>query len=180
MAWALLSVVAAAAVSAFVPATPIEPYLLGMVTAGDQPPLPVSVAAAVGQTAGKVVIFLGTRAALRADRIRRLSAWVVRRYSHAGDEPPRRRRWRWHRLGAAGRRLGGAGRRLATLLDRPGLVAPTVLLSSVVGVPPLLVVSVHAARTRISAPVFALCCLAGRTVRFFALVTAPSLLPHAG
>jgi membrane protein YqaA with SNARE-associated domain len=172
MAWALLSVVAAAALSAFVPATPIEPYLLGMVTAGDQPPLPVSVAAAVGQTAGKVVIFLGTRAALRADRVRRLWAWVVRRYANPAGEPPRRRWW-WHRLGQVGRRL-------TAVLDRPGLVAPTVLLSSVVGVPPLLVVSVHAARTRIAAPVFALCCLVGRTVRFFALVTAPSLLPTAG
>jgi hypothetical protein len=46
----------------------------------------------------------------------------------------------------------------------------------VTGLPPLLAVSVHAARTKVSAPVFAACCLAGRTARFALVTLAPSLL----
>jgi membrane protein YqaA with SNARE-associated domain len=50
-----------------------------------------------------------------------------------------------------------------------------VLLSAVAGVPPLLLVSVYAARTRMSTPVFGLVCLLGRAIRFVALAHAPHL-----
>jgi hypothetical protein len=170
MLGALMSVLFTAALSAFVPVTPIEPYLIVVATAGDQPPLPVSVTAAAGQTAGKLLIFLATRATLRSGRVRRWADRVARRY---GDRAGPVAEAREHGVRT---RIRTAGRRLIALLDRPALVAPTVFVSAVVGVPPLLAVSVHAARTRVPATVFALCCLAGRALRFLAIMTAPALL----
>lgn len=156
MGAALLSALAFAAVSAFLPVAPVEPYLVAL-AAGGQPVVAVSVAAAVGQTAGKVLIFLAARRTLRSDRLRR---WISRR---APTRFPERSRLRWVS-------------RLLALLDRPALVVPTILASAVTGVPPLLAVSVHAARTRVSAPVFALCCLAGRAARFTVVMLLPGLL----
>jgi membrane protein YqaA with SNARE-associated domain len=168
----LLSVLFTAALSAFMPVTPIEPYLVVLATAGDQAPLPVSVAAAVGQTAGKLLIFLATRTTLRSGRLRHWAERVARRYgTRAGPTPAPAGPGRSVRT-----RIRTAGRRLIALLDRPGLVVPTVFVSAVAGVPPLLAVAVHAASTRVPAPVFALCCLTGRTVRFLAIMTAPELL----
>jgi membrane protein YqaA with SNARE-associated domain len=155
---AVLSAFAVALLSAFVPVTPVEPYLVALAAAGGKPVVAAGVAAAVGQSAGKVLIFLGARATVRSGPVRR---WAARRASRA-------------RPGRAKGRL----RRLTALLDRPALVAPIVFLSAVTGVPPLLAVSVHAARTRVSAPVFTLCCLIGRTIRFLAVISIPTLLSH--
>jgi uncharacterized membrane protein YdjX (TVP38/TMEM64 family) len=152
MGEALLSALVLAAVSAFVPVTPVEPYLVTLGAAG-QPVVWVSLAAALGQTAGKVLIFVATRAAVRSERVRRFAA----RFARRSDRP-------------------GRMRRLLGWLDRPALVVPTILISAVTGVPPLLAVSVHAARTKVSAPVFAVCCLAGRAVRFGGLMLVPGLL----
>jgi membrane protein YqaA with SNARE-associated domain len=170
MLGALLSVLFAAALSAFVPVTPIEPYLVVMATAGDQPPLPVSITAAAGQTAGKLLIFLATRATLRSGRLRRWAERVAQRYGGRGAPVAETREH------AVRTRIRTAGRRLIALLDRPALVVPIVFVSAVVGVPPLLAVAVHAARTRVPATVFALCCLTGRALRFLAIMTAPDLL----
>jgi membrane protein YqaA with SNARE-associated domain len=157
---AVLSAFAVAALSAFVPVTPVEPYLVAL-AAGGQPILAVSVAAAAGQTAGKLLIFLGTRATLRSGRVRGWAARLTSRVSR-----PRR---------AEPGRIQTRLRRLTALLDQPTLVAPTVFVSAVTGLPPLLAVSVHAARTRVPAPVFGLCCLVGRTIRFVAVASIPGL-----
>ena len=156
---AVLSAFAVAALSAFVPVTPVEPYLVAL-AAGGQPTVAVGIAAAAGQTAGKLVIFLATRATLRSGTVRGWAARWGARFSRRSRSPAK----------------PGRLRRLTALLDRPSLVVPTVLLSAVTGVPPLLAVSVHAARTRVSAPVFALCCLAGRAIRFVAVASVPGLL----
>lgn len=150
---ALLSTLFLSALSAFVPLTPIEPYLLVLATAGHQSALPLSLAAAAGQTAGKVLIFVATRATFRSARVRDWTGRIARRFE----------------------RKAGKGRIIKTL-DRPGLAIPIVLVSAVTGFPPLLAVSIHAARTRISAPVFALCCFAGRTVRFLVVMLVPGVL----
>lgn len=180
MVGALISALFVGALSAFLPATPVEPYILGLTLVGDQPVIPLSIAAAAGQTAGKLLIFLGTRTTLRTGWLHRCYAWATRRYARVGVGPasaavgtePPDGRWR-----AAARSVQAAGRRLTALLDRPMLVTPTVFVSAVVGVPPLLAVSVYAARTPITATMFTACCLAGRTLRFLALTSAPFLLP---
>lgn len=158
---AVVSAFAVAALSAFVPVTPVEPYLVAL-AAGGQPMVAVGIAAAAGQTAGKLVIFLATRATLRSGTVRGWAARIGARYSRRSPAEPGRLRVRL--------------RRLTALLDRPTLVVPTVLLSAVTGVPPLLAVSVHAARTRVSASAFALCCLTGRALRFLAIASLPTLL----
>ncbi|MEV4641505.1 hypothetical protein AB0J80_29585 [Actinoplanes sp. NPDC049548] len=168
----LVTVAAAAFVSAFVPVSPIEPYLVAVGTAGHHGPVALGVAAGAGQTAGKLLIFVATRAALRSGRPQRWLAVVARRFSR----PASRHRRGSGRGGALRRRLSAWGRWLTALLDRPALAAPVVLLSAVLGVPPLLATTVYAARTRISAPAFTLACLLGRSARFVAVAAVPSLL----
>ena len=81
----MIAVLAAAAVgllSAFLPFTPVEPYLIAAVATTGAPPVALGVAAAAGQTAGKVLIFLGTRGAIR-------SPWLHRRLSRRTPAAPR-------------------------------------------------------------------------------------------
>jgi membrane protein YqaA with SNARE-associated domain len=169
----LLSTLLLSALSAFVPVTPIEPYLVVLATAGHQPAVPLSLAAALGQTAGKALIFAATRATIRSGRVRRWASKLAGRYTRSPARQP------GNDASGGGRNYLGrfrrASQRLVARLDRPGLVVPTVLVSSITGVPPLLAVAVHAARTRISAPVFAACCLTGRTIRFLVITLVPGL-----
>jgi len=132
-----------AAMSAFVPVTPIEPYLVGVVAATDANPVVFGLAAAVGQTAGKVLIFLSARGGMR---------WL----SHRGR----------HR----------ARNRLLDQLDRPVLAVLVVLVSSLTGIPPLLVTCVYAARTPMPLIRFAAACLIGRAGRFVTVALVPSLV----
>jgi membrane protein YqaA with SNARE-associated domain len=80
--------------------------------------------------------------------------------------------------GAAGREHGRIRRwiaRTVALLDRPQLAVPIVFCSATAGMPPLLAVSVYAARTPIRASVFGLVVFAGRALRFVALALVPGL-----
>jgi membrane protein YqaA with SNARE-associated domain len=154
---ALLSTLAVGFGSALLPAIPVEPYLVGLVVTTGSAPVLLGLAAAVGQTAGKLLIFLSVRGAVR-------SAWLRRLLARRADRPPSA--------------LGSAGARLAAALDRPLLALPVVLLSAVVGFPPLLLTSAYAGRTRMPASWFALTCLLGRSVRFVAIALAPQLLGH--
>ena len=80
------------------------------------------------------------------------------------------------RSGAATSAASAAPKRLMILLDRPVVAAPTVFLSSLVGLPPLLVTSVYAAGTPMSAATFGAICLVGRSVRFIAIALVPQLV----
>lgn len=166
---AYLATVAWGALSAFVPATPVEPYLLGLMATTDAHPVPLGLAAALGQSAGKLVIFLSARGVLNSARLR---AWRDRRSRPALPKVPTAEPTRARRVLA---RVGDAGRRLLALVDRPALTVPIVLLSAVTGLPPLLVTTVYAARTRLSGTVFGLTCFAGRSARFVAISVAPTL-----
>lgn len=108
----------------------------------------VVVGVAVGQTAGKAVLFEGGRRA-------RLPAWVGRRKEHADPHP------RWARLG--------------DLLQRPRTGVPLLLSSASVGLPPLAVVSVLAGAAGQRRRTFVSLCLVGRLVRF-ALIAIPLTL----
>jgi membrane protein YqaA with SNARE-associated domain len=195
---ALLATVAVGFASAFIPAIPIEPYVVGLVATTDQHPVPVGLAAAVGQTAGKLLIFLAVRGLIRAPWIKR---WTSRRAPAApldeadvGVSPPRVQskavgvsppRVQSKAVGvspprvqskAARRTFRTWTARLVALLDRPGLQAPIVLLSAAVGIPPLLLVSAYAGRTRMTTGLFAAVCLTGRSIRFVVLAYAPQLI----
>jgi membrane protein YqaA with SNARE-associated domain len=69
-----------------------------------------------------------------------------------------------------------------TRLNLPRQATTDLFTSAVTGLPPLLITSVHAARTSMSAVVFGITCLAGRTIRFSLVASVPGLLdflhPH--
>ncbi|HEY6745947.1 MAG TPA: hypothetical protein VI357_09530 [Mycobacteriales bacterium] len=163
----MIAVLAAAAVgllSAFLPFTPAEPYLIAAVATTGAPPVALGVAAAAGQTAGKVLIFLGARGAIR-------SPWLQHRLSRrppGAPEPP----------GRLGTMLAGpkaAGARLVEVMERPRQATGVLLASAVTGFPPLLAVSVYLGRTPMRPAAFAATCLLGRTVRFVTIALTPHL-----
>ena len=139
--------------SAFQPFTPVEVYVVGVMATTGAAPVLVGVAAAVGQTGGKVVVFLASRGLVRWSFVRRM---IDR------ERPPSPIR----------RRMAA----LVALLDRPRWSAVMLLLSAVTGIPPLIATTVYAARTPMRLPVFALLTLVGRTVRFVVLALTPALV----
>lgn len=140
-------------VSALVPVVNAEIFLVGLVTA--QPQLPwwlVGLAAAVGQLAGKLVIYYAGRGALRLPaRLRR--------------ESDRRGRW---------------AVRLAqlqeTCRDRPVWTAGVLVTAAGIGLPPFAATSFVAGIARVWIGTFLLTGLAGRFARFGILAATPSLL----
>jgi len=204
---AVVTTAAVAAVSAFVPAIPIEAYLVAAITTTGADPVALGIAAGLGQTAGKLVTFLAARGVIRSSRLRRS---LQRRTGPPGAGPPGAgpadgsppgRAWargrrriavarermaaassravpsalrRWSR--AAARSAKAASQQLIILLDRPAVAAPTVFLSALLGIPPLLLTSVYAAGTHMSAATFGTVCLAGRSIRFIAIALVPPLV----
>ncbi|RSM47477.1 hypothetical protein DMB66_47870 [Actinoplanes sp. ATCC 53533] len=198
---AVVTTAAVAALSAVVPAIPIEAYLVAAITTTGADPVALGIAAGLGQTAGKLVTFLAARGVIRSSRLRRSlrqrtgptgagpaegsrlgRAWARtrRRVAVARERmtaalsravPPALGRW----SRAAARSVSAASKRLIILLDRPVVAAPTVFLSALLGIPPLLVTSVYAAGTPMSAATFGVVCLAGRSIRFIAVALAPHL-----
>ncbi|MEV4620144.1 hypothetical protein AB0J74_15730 [Asanoa sp. NPDC049573] len=142
--------------SAFQPFLPAEAYLLGVTATTGAVPVLAGLAAAVGQTGGKAVVFLASRGLVRWSYLRRL----VDRPPPAKPRSPFRRRMT----------------ALIALLDQPRWSAALLLLSAVVGIPPLIATTIYAARTPMPLPIFAVLTLTGRSVRFIVLALAPGLL----
>ncbi|PRY32087.1 hypothetical protein [Pseudosporangium ferrugineum] len=160
----MIAVLAASAVgllSAFLPFTPAEPYLIAAVATTGTPPFALGLAA---ETVGKVLIFLGTRGAIH-------SPWLRRRLTRRPRPAPRPP----GRLGTLLARPRAAGAGLVRLLDRPRQAAAMLLLSAAAGVPPLLAVSVYLARAPMHPLVFAATCFLGRAIRFVVIALAPRL-----
>ncbi len=141
--------------SAFQPFLPAEAYLLGVIATTGAAPVLVGLAAAVGQTAGKAVVFLAARGLVRWSFVRRLI-----------DRP------RPVKPPSAFRRRMTA---LIALLDQPRWSVALLSVSAVAGIPPLIATTVYAARTPMRLPVFAAVTLLGRSVRFVVLALAPGL-----
>lgn len=145
--------------SALVPVIPIEPYLVGLVATTDNSPVVLGVAAGIGQTCGKVLLFLGARGVFESEWVR---SRLNRRLGKAEENPDKpRRAW---------------VEKLLHLLNQPTLTLPIVLLSASVGIPPLLLVAVLVARTSMSVTTFAAVCVVGRTARFIVVALAPHLI----
>jgi membrane protein YqaA with SNARE-associated domain len=197
---AVVSTAAIAVASAFVPAIPMEASLIAAVTTTGTDPVALGIAAGLGQAAGKLLTFLAARGVIRSRRLRRSTG---RRAgppdAGSAESPPLRRIW--DRLGkrvsmarermaaavrravppslgrrsrAVARSVRSVSKRLIALLDRPVVAAPTLFLSALVGLPPLLVTTVYAAaRTQMSAATFGAVCFVGRSIRFIAIALAP-------
>lgn len=144
--------------SALVPVVNAEAFLLAAVATLSSPGdcWVIVVALALGQTAGKIVYFLGAR-----------HAWDVRERN-----PLRRRRprppgppSRWRRT------LADLSERGLAMLERPLLAMGVILTSAGVGIPPLALTSVAAGLSRMPLVLFVLCTATGRAARFGALAT---------
>ncbi|MBB2947744.1 membrane protein YqaA with SNARE-associated domain [Actinoplanes lutulentus] len=187
---AVLTAVAVGFLSAFLPFTPAEPYVITAVLTTEAPPVALGLAAAAGQTAGKVLIFLAARGALR-------SAWLRQRLDRhpptppgppdAAPTPPGRPDavpsppglpdavpTSPGRLGTLLARPKAAGARLIEVMDRPRQATGMLLLSAITGFPPLLAASVYLGRTPMRPAVFAAMCMLGRAIRFVAIALAGS------
>lgn len=163
----MLSALAVGAASALVPVVNAEVVALGVgATSTVALAAVVALALAIGQTAGKLVIFSAARHGSTWRRKKRIE--VTPTVSKA-TAPPRRRATRsraWHVLS---RRWAGAGHRAMAVLDSRWRGGGVVLLSASVGLPPLALVSAGCGLARTRRSDFAACCLAGRSIRFLSL-----------
>lgn len=111
----------------------------------------LAIAAALGQTAGKMVIVEAARRGRSLRHNRRRRATPLRRHRAWAS-----RRRHWH---------DAALRTLTCRWRASGIVA----LSATVGVPPLALVSVGCGLARMRRCDFAVCCFLGRSARFLSL-----------
>lgn len=139
--------------SAVFPLINIEAYL-GAVGAAMQNVGVVSVAAAaaVGQTAGKVVLFYAADWAMSLP-------WIKKKMSKPKFEASYEK-WRLR------------------IAEHPGQTTALLLASSALGFPPLLVIAVLAGHLRVNIWLFVSTCLSGRFVRFLVLLGAADWLVH--
>jgi hypothetical protein len=164
---AVLTTAAVGILSAFVPFTPVEPYLIAAAATTGAAPIVLGLAAAAGQTTGKLIIFLAARGAIH-------SPWLQGRLTSVrrpAADPPGRVRTMLAKPKAVTSRLVGS-------LSRPRLATPVLLVSAVTGFPPLLLASVYLARTPMRLAVFGATCLIGRTIRFVTVALAPGLVGY--
>ena len=162
------------AVSAVTPFLPVEAYVVGLaVTHVSGVAVGGALAAAVGQTAGKLALFTAARSASSSrwrqrlrDRGAREAAEVAA--AGAGTAPSG---GALRRLGRGVRRANAAG---VTLLS--GRWGPAVVLvSGAVGIPPMLAIAFYAGTSRMTVRWFLVTCLVGRSIRFVVLALVPDL-----
>jgi membrane protein YqaA with SNARE-associated domain len=150
----LVSTFAVAAVSAIVPLVNIEVYLGVVATQLDAAAHPsrlvlLAATAGVAQALGKLCWYLLAARSFE-------SRWV----QHKLAAGARRHRFDvWH----------------ARIVGRPWLTAGVLALSAVVGLPPLLVLSVVAGTVRVPLALFVPTVVVGRTLRFWAILAGVGL-----
>ena len=167
------------AVSAVTPFLPVEAYVIGLAVQNTEPvAIAGAVAAAVGQTVGKVLLFSAARGATSSRWLTRLrergakEAAEIEAAEQAGEQPPGGPVKRALRpVGRWLKRVNALGVRLLSGRWGPAVV----FLSGSVGIPPLLAIAFYAGTSRMSLKAFIVTCLAGRTVRFVALALVPDL-----
>ncbi len=140
--------------SALVPVANAEVYLVGVAVTTDAPNVLLALAAASGQVLGKMAFYLLGRGVLDVSRLRR-HARTTGRWT---ERMTRVREW---------------------CARHPWGPSALTVVSAVTGLPPFAVVSVLAGTLRMQWWLFAVCGLAGRFVRFLAVVEAPGLLPDS-
>jgi membrane protein YqaA with SNARE-associated domain len=171
---------AVGAVSAVTPFLPVEAYVIGLaVTRTPTVAVAGALAAAVGQTVGKVVLFYTARGAAQSRWLQRLrdrgakeAAELSAGSTAGGADPagsPVRRALR--RVGGWVRRANTVG--VALLSGRWG--PAVVLVSGAVGIPPLLAIAFYAGTSRMTIRAFVVACLTGRAIRFVVLALVPDL-----
>jgi membrane protein YqaA with SNARE-associated domain len=150
--WALLTSVGFGAVSAVVPVVNAEAYVVGSQVSAIAGAVPIAVGVGIGQTFGKLVLFLSVRQGKNLPFVRHRRAEAAR-----GPVGPFRAKVR------------AARARLLELVGQKRWGLPIVLLAAVVGLPPLYAVALLAGATTMRTLWFALVVLVGRVARFVLL-----------
>ncbi|HEY5822686.1 MAG TPA: hypothetical protein VIT20_11960 [Propionibacteriaceae bacterium] len=156
---ALLTSVGFGILSAVFPVANAEAYVIVSQVSAVAGPVSVAIGIAIGQTIGKILLFLGVRRGKEFPFVRRHRAQV-----RAAPAGPARTRFR-----AA----------LATLLSLVGQKRwglPVVFVAALVGIPPLFAVALLAGATQMKVGWFALIVLAGRIGRFVLVALGVSQL----
>jgi membrane protein YqaA with SNARE-associated domain len=154
--------------SAVIPVLNAEVYAVATAAGGPAVAVVSVLGVAIGQTAGKVAMLLAVRRGME-------SSWLSRwRTKRAGKNPPKEP----HEPGAVRRILAGWSATLLRQMDRRVVGGLVVLLSSVVGLPPLAAVTVLAGMRSLPLWVFTVAVGIGRVARFAALAWPVVRLAH--
>jgi membrane protein YqaA with SNARE-associated domain len=154
-------------VSAFFPWLPAEPYVVGLVATTGVNSVVLGLAAGIGQSAGKLSMFLAARGTLQLPILRRrLARQRVKLDQRAATGEPRK-------PGRLRRAVAWVGRLLPK--DKPGVGVAVLLLSAFAGIPPLIVMTFSAAASKMRTVVFIGTCLVGRTARMLVFALLPGL-----
>jgi membrane protein YqaA with SNARE-associated domain len=145
--------------SALVPLANAESYVLvsGMASIGRA--VPVVAGVALGQTLGKVLLFLGVRRGKQFPLVRK-----------------KRKELRLRPVGATRVRIRRAVATLLRLVGEKRWGLPIVLLAGIAGFPPLYAVALLAGATRMRLGWFAAAVLVGRTIRFVLVARGVAIL----
>lgn len=149
---ALLTSVGFGVVSAILPLANAEAYVIGSQVSAVAGAVPVAVGVGIGQTFGKLALFLGVRQGRALPFLRHRRAEVRRRP-----------------VGRVRARLRTGVATLLELVGRKRWGLPIVLLAAVVGIPPLYAVALLAGATAMRIGWFASAVLVGRVGRFVLL-----------
>jgi membrane protein YqaA with SNARE-associated domain len=158
--WQLALAVGFGIGSAVIPVMNAEAYVLGVGVSGALDPVVAAVGVAVGQTLGKVAMFL-------AVRFRPGYAAKQSKERKPVDLTTRRGRFvQWNR---------DISKRLLDAMSDRRWGIPVTLLSASVGIPPLYGVALIGGASRMGVTTFGLSVLVGRVARFITLALGVSL-----
>jgi membrane protein YqaA with SNARE-associated domain len=155
----LVTSVGVGVISALVPLINAEAYVVASQMSALAGPIPVAIGIAIGQSIGKVLLFLGVRRGKQFPFVRR-----------------ERNRLRNAQVGPVRQRFRRAVAALLALIGRERWGLPIVLLAAVTGIPPLYAVALLAGATRMRLGWFSLTVLVGRLARFVLVVQGVGVL----
>lgn len=158
---ALLASVGFGVVSAVFPPANAEAYVIASQMSAIAGALPIAVGVGIGQTVGKVTLFLGVRRGKESRFVHRQRAKV-----------------RARKLGPTRQRLRAILHQLLFLVGTKRWGLPIVLLAAVVGMPPLYAVSLLAGATKMRIGWFSLVVLGGRLARFILVALGVNVMHH--
>jgi membrane protein YqaA with SNARE-associated domain len=151
---ALVTSVGFGTISAIMPIVNAEAYVIASQVSAAAGPIPVAIGVGLGQTVGKVLLFLG-----------------VRRGRNFPFVKHRRQELRTQPVGPARARLRSWLAVLLSLVGQKRWGLPIVLLAAIVGLPPLYAVALLAGATKMRLVWFASLVLVGRVTRFVLVAT---------
>lgn len=151
---ALLTSLAYGVVSAIVPFANAEAYVIASQVTAVAGPVPVAVGVGLGQSVGKLLLFVAVR--------RGRDVWFLRRrHDHESDQGHDQRP-----AGPLRTRIRAFLARLIELVGTNRWGLPIVALAAVIGIPPLYAVALVAGASRMRALWFWLVVAVGRVTRF--------------